>query len=122
VNHVCTNVDDLASIWHSNFFHFNFGYMSELSTLSSILNFTIVKGSKCHSCVQSKQPRKPHKAAKERHLAPPELIHSGLYKMNGVLTKGQKRYFLTLIDDAPRFCHVYLLKTKDGALNYFKNL
>jgi hypothetical protein len=29
---------------------------------------------------------------------------------------------LTLIDDAPRFCHVYLLKTKDGALNYFKNL
>jgi hypothetical protein len=40
--------------------------------------------------------------------------------MNGVLTKGVKRYFMTLIDDASRFCYVYLLKTKDEALDYFK--
>jgi transposase InsO family protein len=40
--------------------------------------------------------------------------------MNGVLTKGGKRYFMTLIDDASRFCNVYLLKTKDEALDYFK--
>jgi hypothetical protein len=88
--------------------------------MSLILNITIVKGSKCHSCVQSKQPRKPHKAAKERHLAPLELIHSDLCEMNGVLTKGGKRYFIILIDDASRFYYVYLLKTKDEALDYFK--
>jgi hypothetical protein len=40
--------------------------------------------------------------------------------MNGVLTKGGKRYFMTLIDDASRYCYVYLLKTKDEALDYFK--
>jgi transposase InsO family protein len=40
--------------------------------------------------------------------------------MNGVLTKGEKRYFMTLIDDATRFCYVYLLQTKDEDLNYFK--
>jgi transposase InsO family protein len=40
--------------------------------------------------------------------------------MNGVLTKGEKRYFMTLIDDATRFCYVYLLQTKDEALDYFK--
>src|SRR3954463_12198267 len=40
--------------------------------------------------------------------------------MNGVLTKGEKRYFMTLIDDATRFCNVYLLQTKDEALDYFK--
>jgi hypothetical protein len=40
--------------------------------------------------------------------------------MNGVLTKGDKRYFMTLIDDATRFCYVYLLHTKDEALDYFK--
>jgi hypothetical protein len=28
--------------------------------------------------------------------------------------------FMTLIDDASRFCYVYLLKTKDEALDYFK--
>jgi transposase InsO family protein len=40
--------------------------------------------------------------------------------MNGVLTEGGKRYFMTLIDDATEFRYVYLLKMKDKALNYFK--
>ena len=53
-------------------------------------------------------------------MVPLELIHSDLCEMNGVLTKGGKRYFMTLIDNSSRFCYVYLLKTKDEALNYFK--
>jgi len=40
--------------------------------------------------------------------------------MNGVLTKGGKKYFMTLIDDCTRFCYIYLLKSKDEALHYFK--
>ena len=40
--------------------------------------------------------------------------------MNGVLTKGGKRYFMMLIDDSSRFCYVYLLQTKDEALDYLK--
>ena len=120
VNHICGNVNADASVWHSRLCHVNFGLMSRLSSMSLIPNFTIAKGSKCHSCVQSKQPRKPHTAAEERNLAPLELIHSDLCEMNGVLTKGGKRYFMTLIDDATRFCYVYLLQTKDEALDYFK--
>ncbi|KAK1605653.1 hypothetical protein QYE76_029326 [Lolium multiflorum] len=48
-------------------------------------------------------PRKPHKPAKERNLAPLELIHSDLCEMNGELTRGGKKYFMTLIDDSTRF-------------------
>ena len=40
--------------------------------------------------------------------------------MNGVLTKGGKRYFTTLIDDCTRFCYIYLLKSKDDVLHYIK--
>ena len=40
--------------------------------------------------------------------------------MNDELTKGGRRYFMTFIDDCTRFCYVYLLKTKDEALHYFK--
>jgi len=40
--------------------------------------------------------------------------------MNHELTKGGRRYFITFIDDCTRFCLVYLLKTKDEALHYFK--
>jgi hypothetical protein len=30
VNHICANVDDLASIWHSRLCNINFGFMSQL--------------------------------------------------------------------------------------------
>ena len=70
-----------------------------------------------HVCVESKQP---HKAAAARDLAPLELIHSDVCEMNGELTKGGKRYFITFIDDCTRFCYMYLLKSNDEALHYFK--
>jgi hypothetical protein len=53
--------------------------------------------------VQSKQPRKPHKVVEARNLAPLDLIHSNLCEMNGMLTKGGKRYFIIFIDDSTRF-------------------
>jgi hypothetical protein len=90
VNHICSGVNDDTSVWHSRLCHINFGLMSQLSSMSLILKFTIAKGSMCHSCVQSKQSRKPHTAVKKRNLAPLELIHSDLCEMNGVLTKGEK--------------------------------
>ena len=54
-------------------------------------------------CVEAKQPRKPHKAAAARELAPLELINSDICEMNGILTKGGKKYFMRLIDDCTRF-------------------
>ena len=33
---------------------------------------------------------------------------------------GGKRYFITFIDDYSRFCYVYLLSSKDEALDIFK--
>jgi hypothetical protein len=121
VNNICDDINESdSSIWHSRLCHLNFGSMSRLSSLNLILNLSIVKGSKCQSCVQSKQPRKPHKAAEDRHLAPLDLIHSYICEINGVLTEGEQRYFMTMIDDASRYCYVYLLKTKDEALNCFE--
>jgi hypothetical protein len=70
--------------------------------------------------MQSKQPRKPHKTAEARNLTPLDLIHSDLCEMNGIWTKSRKRYFITFIDDSTRFCYVYLLKSNDEALHYFK--
>jgi hypothetical protein len=76
--------------------------MSRLARMRLIPKFTLVKGSKCHVCVQAKHPRKPHNLAKEINLAPLDLIHSNLREINGVLTKGGKKYFVTLIDDSTK--------------------
>nr|ABB46939.2 retrotransposon protein, putative, Ty1-copia subclass, expressed [Oryza sativa Japonica Group] len=119
VNHVSDD-DDESNVWHSRHCHVNFGCMTRLANMSLIPKFTLVKGSKCHTCVQSKQPRKPHRASEVRNLAPLELVHSDLCEMNGVLTKGGKKYFMRVIDNCTRFCYMYLLKTKDEALHYFK--
>jgi hypothetical protein len=86
-----------------------------------IPKFNIIKGSKCQSCVQAKQPQKPFKSLEEkRNLAPLDLVHSNLCEMNGLMTRGGKRYFMTFIDDASRFCYIFLLKSKDESLHYFK--
>ena len=37
-----------------------------------------------------------------------------------MLTKGGKKYSMTLIENSTRFFYVYLLNTKDEALHYFK--
>jgi transposase InsO family protein len=85
-----------------------------------VSRFTLVKGSKCHVSVQAKKPRKPHKPIEERNLSTPELIHSDLCEMNSELTKDGKKYFMTFIDDSTRYCYVYILNTKDEALDFFK--
>ncbi|KAK1631219.1 hypothetical protein QYE76_005534 [Lolium multiflorum] len=117
---LCRDGFNESDIWHSRLCHINFGCMTRLANMNIIPKFAIVKKSKCQVCVQAKQPRKSHKTAEARDLAPLELIHLDLCEMNGELTKGGKRYFMTLIDDSTRYCYVYLLKSKDEALNYFK--
>jgi transposase InsO family protein len=94
--------------------------MSCLAGLNLIPKFDVVKSSKCHVCVEAKQSRKPHKADVARELAPLDLIHFDIYEMNEILTNGGKRYFITFIDDCTRFCYMYLMKTKDETLYYFK--
>jgi hypothetical protein len=61
VNNVISNK---SYIWHSRLCHFNFGCVSRLANLILFLKFDLVNGSKCQVCLQSKQPCKPHKAAR----------------------------------------------------------
>ncbi|GKC33801.1 zinc finger, CCHC-type containing protein [Tanacetum coccineum] len=43
-----------------------------------------------------------------------------LYDLHATPSLGNKKYFVTFIDDALMFCYVYLLHTKDEALDKFK--
>ena len=49
-----------------------------------------------------------------------ELVHSDVCELNGVLTRGGKRYFITFIDDFSRFTYVYLMRNKDESFDMFK--
>jgi hypothetical protein len=109
-----------TTIWHSQLCHINFDRIIRLSKLNLIPKIPFIRRSKCHACVQAKQPRKPFKSMEEKSLAPLDLIHSDLCEINEILTRAWKKYFISFIDDATRYCQLYLVKTKDEALNYFK--
>ncbi|KAK4380871.1 Retrovirus-related Pol polyprotein from transposon TNT 1-94 [Sesamum angolense] len=56
----------------------------------------------------------------ERKTSPLELIHSDICDLKFVQTRGGKKYFITFIDDCTRYSYVYLLRSKDEALEAFK--
>jgi hypothetical protein len=82
--------DGEAIVWHCRLCHINFDCIICLSKLNLVPKIPIVRRSKCHACVQAKQPCKPFKSMEEKSLAPLEFIHSNLCEMNGILTKGGK--------------------------------
>ena len=49
-----------------------------------------------------------------------ELVHLDICELNGVLTRGCKRCFITFIDDFSRFTYVYLMRNKDESFDMFK--
>ena len=40
--------------------------------------------------------------------------------MKSIPSKGGNKYFITFIDECSRYCYVYLLSSKDEAVNAFK--
>lgn len=69
-------------------------------------------------CSMTKITKGPHfRVDKNTKLL--ELIHTDICEFGGVLTRGDKRYFITFIDDYSRYTYVYLMKNKSEA---FENL
>ena len=56
----------------------------------------------------------------ERNSEPLDLIHWDICDMKSIPSHGGKKYFITFIDDCTRYCDVYLLNSKDEAIDAFK--
>ena len=55
----------------------------------------------------------------ERTTDPLDLIHTDICDLKAIPTRSGNKYFITFIDDSTRFCYVYLLKSKDEAIDKF---
>ena len=49
-----------------------------------------------------------------------DLIHSDVCDLKSNQTRDGYKYFITFVDDSTRFCYVYLLKSKDEAIEKFE--
>ncbi|GKD22247.1 zinc finger, CCHC-type containing protein [Tanacetum coccineum] len=107
-----------SSLWHARLGHAHFKRMQEMSKDGLILAFDMDSG-KCKTCMQTKITKKLFQNVKcETKIL--EMIYSDLCDMHATPSLGNKKYFVTFIDDASRFCYVYLLHSKDEALYKFK--
>ncbi|GJR40639.1 zinc finger, CCHC-type containing protein [Tanacetum coccineum] len=74
---------------------------------------------KCTTCMLTKITRQAFKSITRKSVIF-ELIHSDLCDFHATPSLGNKKYVITFIDDASRFCYVYLLHAKDEALDKFR--
>ena len=107
-----------SNVWHGRLGHVNFNSMRRLIKLDSIPSFAIDSNLKCETCVEAKQTRSSFKSI-ERNTEPLDLIHTDVCDFRSIPTRGGNKYFITFIDDSTRYCYVYLLKSKDEAIDKF---
>lgn len=48
-----------------------------------------------------------------------QLTHSDVCAIHGTPTRGEKKYFVTFIDDYSKYCYVYLMHAKSEVLKSF---
>ena len=68
---------------------------------------------------KSKYAKHPYKFV-ERNSNPLELIHTDICDMKSTPSRGGKKHFITFTDDCTRYYYVYLLNSKDEAIDAFR--
>ena len=107
-----------SNLWHGRLGHVNYNSLRRLINLNHIPTFNIDSKHKCETCVEAKLTRSSFKTV-ERDTEPLDLIHSDICDLKFVQTRGGNKYFITFIDDSTKYCYVYLLKSKDEAIEKF---
>ncbi|GKB75979.1 zinc finger, CCHC-type containing protein, partial [Tanacetum coccineum] len=105
-------------LWHARLGYVHFKRMQNMFKDGLISAFDM-NTEKRKTCMLTKITKKPFQNVK-RETEVLELIHSDLCDLHATPSLGNKKYFVTFIDNASRFCYVYLLHTKDEALDKFK--
>ena len=109
-----------SNVWHGRLGHVNYDTLRRLINMECLPKFQIAPNHKCEICVESKLTRTSFQSI-ERSSEPLKLIHSDICDLKFIQKRGGKKYFLTLIDVCTRYCYVYLLRSKDEALEMFQH-
>jgi len=119
-----TSVDsgDQSWLWHGRLGHVNFKAMKQLSQKNMAAGIPTIEHPEqlYHGCLTAKQTHVPFpKVVRWRATKALELVHIDLCGPITPRTVGGNKYFMLLIDDFSRWSYVYMLKTKDQALDAF---
>nr|KAJ0217072.1 hypothetical protein LSAT_V11C300142760 [Lactuca sativa] len=107
-----------SELWHARLGHIHYKRLKDMSKMSLIPAFDMQNNEKCKTCMLTKITRQPFKDVRESKVL--DLIHSDLCDFHATPSLGNKKYVINFIEDASRYCYIYLLHSKDEALDKFK--
>lgn len=106
------------NLWHGKLVHVNNDTMGRLINLNHIPTFNIDFKHKCETCVEAKLTRLSFHIV-IRKTKPLQLIYSDICDLKFAQTRGGNKKFSNRIDDCTKYYYVYLLKSKDEAIEMF---
>ena len=112
-------------LWHRRFCHIGINNINKMIREELVNGLDIKTTSQqdfsCEDCHHGKQARIPFPSKEETPRRKPfELIHSDVCGKISPKSHGGKQYFVTFIDDATRFCWVFVLQNKSDVFENFK--
>lgn len=123
MSHGTANADDSdLNTWHRRLGHLN--NVDLMKIMKKAKCKVPISDSKdlinCEVCIQGKMTRKPFPTGRSPRNTLLEVVHSDVVGPIRIRSMNQEKYFITFVDDASRWCEVYLLGQKSGALTAFK--
>jgi hypothetical protein len=110
INSGSTYIIESSILWHNRLIHLNFRSLKFMFK-HGLISYNHNHSAKCEICIQAKMTKKPLPRT-NRNSKLLELVHSDVCELNGILTRGGNRYFITFTDDFSRYTYVYLMKVK----------
>ncbi|KAG8483097.1 hypothetical protein CXB51_022015 [Gossypium anomalum] len=110
--------DDITKLWHMRLGHMSENGMVELSKKGLLDGQGICKLNFCERCVFGKQKRVRFTTGIHNTKGTLEYIHSNLWGLSKVPSRGGANYMLTFIDDFSRKVWAFLLKQKNNGLEF----
>ena len=107
-----------CDLLHARLGHLHLKRMMDMAKDKLIPDF-VATSEKCKTCMLTKITRLPFKAIK-REEGVLGLVHSDLGDLHATPSLGNKRYYVTFIEDHSRYCYLYLVHSKNEALEMFK--
>ena len=103
--YICVYIVDSSYLWYARLGHLNFKYL-KFMLKHGMISYKHDDEKKCEICIQAKMTKKPFSKS-DRNSIMLKLVHSDVCELNGVLTRGGKRYFITFINDFSRLTCVF---------------
>nr|GEW28280.1 zinc finger, CCHC-type [Tanacetum cinerariifolium] len=117
------NLENHAWLWHARLGHLNFDLIKQMTQKKLVEGIPSInhKNRACNACLLGKHSRAPFpNQTNTKSSEPLNLVFGDLCGPISPETESRKNYMFLLVNDCTRYMWVYFLKSKDKALETFK--